>query len=213
MPMSEPGGRIVIMYRFLLFVVGLLTCGAVHAQQYDETKLLGTWEVVDLNGPMSLQYDSFKSIILGDYLKYRPADSYYNPEDIDIISSGCAFGVIGLDYTSEKRETVLYVQDFFISNGNKLHIQFTISVMDDDSSSLRFIITDFTDNEIKLTTYDGKTSFSLRRDQESGAKSIKTEESSTGKEYYNLNGVRIGSPEPGIVISKENNEVRKRMFK
>ena len=200
------------MYRFLLFVVGLLTCGAVHAQQYDETKLLGTWEVVDLNGPMSLQYDSFKSIILGDYIEYRD-DSYSDPEDIEIITSGCAFGVIGVDYKGEKHETDLYVQDFFITNGDKLHIEITNSIIMNDACSLRFIITDFTDNEIKLTTYDGKTSFSLRRDQESTVKSIKTEESSTGKEYYNLNGVRISSPEPGIVISKENNEVRKRMFK
>ena len=196
------------MYRFLLFVVGLLTCGAVHAQQYDETKLLGTWEVVDLNGPMSLQYDSFKSIILGDYVQYY--DSH--PGVIYGITSGKAFDVYSIKGDRERTEDV-YVQDFFISNGNKLHIEFTSSVLDDEPSSLRFIIKDFTDNEIKLTTYDGKTSFLLRREQESAAKSIKTEESSTGKEYYNLNGVRISSPEPGIVISKENNEVRKEMFK
>ena len=180
------------MYKFLLFVVGLLLCGTVKAQEYDETKLLGTWDVVDLNGPMSPVIESFESIVLGDY---DLSGTFY---------SGKLFGESLYNYYN--------VIDFFISNGNKLHLSCDIYGRGSDYS-LRFIIKDFTDNEIKLTTYDGKTSFSLRRDLESGAKSIKTEESSTGKEYYNLNGVRLNSPEPGIVITKENNEVRKEIFK
>lgn len=196
------------MYKFLLFVVGLLLSGTLQAQQYDESKLLGTWEVVDLDGPMSLQYDSFKSIILGDYVRYY-ADE---PGVVRGCFSGYAFDVYSIKGDRERTED-LYVQDFFISNGNKLHIDFTSSVMDDEPSSLRFIIKEFTDNEIKLTTYDGKTSFSLRRDLESSAQSIKTEETSAEREYYSLNGVRLSSPESGIVISKENNEVRKEMYK
>ena len=180
--------------------MGLLLCGTVKAQEYDETKLLGTWEVVNLNGPMSLQLLSFKSIELREQWFYNGG------------FPGKVCGVTKCyEYGDTSEEEYRIVSDFFISNGNKLHIQ--LRHEEYVANSLRFIITDFTDNEIKLTTYDGKTSFSLRRDLESGAKSIKTEESSTGKEYYNLNGVRISSPEPGIVITKENNEVRKEIFK
>ncbi|MBD5272472.1 MAG: hypothetical protein HDS42_04260 [Bacteroides sp.] len=194
------------MYKFLLFVVGLLLCGTVKAQEYDETKLLGTWDVVDLNGPMNIKYSSFKSIEFGEWM-----DDY-----CDFVS-GAIYDLVEDGYGRHEVHHEVFVMDFFISNHNKLHI----GVTDPRSSlgggewsrTLRFIITDFTDNEIKLTTYDGKTSFSLRRDLESGAKSIKTEESSTGKEYYNLNGLRLNSPEPGIVITKENNEVRKEIFK
>ena len=190
------------MYKFLLFVVGLLLCGTVKAQEYDETKLLGTWDVVDLNGPMNIKYSSFKSIEFGEWM-----DGH-----CDFVS-GAIYDLVEDGYEHHE----VFVMDFFISNHNKLHI----GVTDPWGSlgggtwkrTLRFIITDFTDNEIKLTTYDGKTSFSLRRNLESGVKSIKTEESSTGKEYYNLNGVRLSSPEPGIVITKENNEVRKEIFK
>ena len=174
---------------------GLVGILSIQAQTYDETDLLGKWNVTSMTGPVNNCIISFESLYFGDTLvtddegemslnagyldnlKFVPVDYTYNPQHTETLNK-C--GVV----------------DFFISNNNKLHIQMV------SSNEIRMIIKEWTNDVMKLESYDGKTKIELKKDP-SAVNSVIAE--TTGEDgVYTIQGHKVTQMEKGNIYIHNN---------
>lgn len=166
------------------FILILLTFAMnVNAQTYDETQLIGTWEPTEINGTLPGGIKSFASIILEDLFHMKG----------DYIDGPISGRITDLVYTFE--DDYKYspsIPDFFISNGNKLHIQVS------NDYSLRFIIEELTDAVLKVKTYDGTCLITLAKKASTQVRATQTIASENAA-MYNMSGQKIETPQPNTV--------------
>lgn len=147
------------MKNFLVLFFALVSAVCTQAQTYDETELLGKWNVTSITGQVNNDVISFESLYLGDTLVTEgEVDSW--------LCAGYLSQVKMYDQdidAYDPSETCTYskvpVSDFFISNNNKLHINHY------DTNMIRLVIKGWANDVMKLESYDGKTKIELKKDR------------------------------------------------
>lgn len=185
---------------FLLFALVAMFVGQAQAQEFDEVDLQGVWDVSSMEGQINNSVVSIKTLVLMDTLvegKYEiPRGGFV--EDITYHECYNSDANEWEDYTAG----VVEIYDFFISNGNKLHI-----ILDDGmpNMSLKFIITELTENSMSLKTFrphNGEScTINLTKRASSDVSELKaTDKDKTEKAYYDINGRQHSKPTQGINI-------------
>ncbi len=178
--------------------------GQAQAQEFDEEDLQGVWDVSSMEGPFNNSIVSIKTLVLMDTL-------VDNGEDRLIPRGGFAEEVVyhesydgNADEWKDRTEEDVKIYDFFISNGNKLHI-----ILSDEmpNNSLKFIITELTENSMVLRSFrtpngEGGT-INLTKRASSGVNEVKaSDRNKTENAYYDINGRQHSKPIKGINIVK-----------
>lgn len=184
--------------RKYLFLLLLVSAVSANAQTFDEADLVGTWST------QGLAYAPFKvtnieSITLGDgmYVSGKGEKAW----------SGCFKNITTVRNSNGEEETKTVeteqINDFFISNNNKLHII-------QESMTFHFIIEELTATTLKVKTYDGQ-SYSFTKDNSgSGVQSVSMTRS-IDDSTYNLNGQKVENiTADGIYIQNGQKKVLKR---
>lgn len=185
------------MKKILLMIFASICAVCSFAQTYDETDLLGKWNVTSITGPVNNEIISFESLYLGDSLvtgegdnwwfaagyftklKYYYGDGdYYDPQEIIT-------------------DAIVPVWDFHISNNNKLHIQCQWCM-----NAIRLVIKEWTNGVMKLESYDGKTKIELKKDQ-SAVQAVMAEIPCDG-ELYDIQGHKATRTEKGSIYIRNN---------
>ena len=181
-----------------LFLMLLVSAMSANAQTFDEADLIGTWTTTGL-AYAPYKITNIESITLGDgmYDSGKGDDAW------------CGF-IKNMTYvrvrngeeetrTSEKEQ----INDFFISNNNKLHII-------QESMTFHFIIEELTPTTLKVKTYDGQ-SYSFTKDNSSAAvRSVNMTRSADGS-TYNLSGQKVENiTADGIYIQNGQKKVVKK---
>jgi len=168
-----------------------------YAQNYDETELIGKWDVTSITGQVNNDVISFESLYLGDTLVTQGVDDCW-------LSAGYLTKFKVYDGDSEAynpQDTYTYdkepISDFFISNNNKLHF-----VTLDNSNQIRLVIKGWANDVMKLESYDGKTKIELKKDK-SAVKSVMAEIQSDGV-LYDVQGHRVKQTEKGNIYIQDN---------
>lgn len=187
------------MKRFLFALVMLSGVMTVKAQQYDELDLLGTWTVTSQTGEISNTLKTFEKITFGETMMdyyHKNMDEWEYQESFPV-PVGVLFGSVESD--DYKRPTN-QVSDFFISNGNKLHIL----IVDKEELTMLFVIQRFTGEELVLTNYNGKCEITLTKSVPTVVSNLSSTEREEN-EYYSLDGIKVSNPDKGIFVEKTGN--------
>lgn len=151
--------------RKYLFLLLLLSAVSANAQTFDEADLVGTWTTTGL-AYAPYKITNIESMTLGDNM-YEHGDAYYVKHDC---WSGFFKNLTRVEERDGEEETKTLereqINDFFISNNNKLHIV-------QESMTFHFIIEELTSTTLKVKTYDGQ-SYSFTKDGSSGGNSTST---------------------------------------
>ena len=186
--------------RKYLFLLLLVSAVSANAQTFDEADLVGTWSTTDL-AYAPYKITNIESITLGDGM-YESEKAYKKS-----CWSGFFKNLTRVNYNNGEEETRTYekeqINDFFISNNNKLHIV-------QESMTLHFIIEELTATTLKVKTYDGQ-SYSFTKDNSgSGVQSVSMTRSADGS-TYNLSGQRVENvTTDGIYIQNGQKKILKR---
>ena len=182
------------MRKYLLLLL-LISAVSANAQTFDEADLIGTWTTTGL-AYAPYKITNIESITLGDGI-------YGNSKRW----SGFFKNITRVNYSDGEEETRTIekeqINDFFISNNNKLHIV-------QESMTFHFIIEELTATTLKVKTYDGQ-SYSFTKDNSSSAvRSVSMTRSADGS-TYNLSGQRVENvTTDGIYIQNGQKKVVKR---
>lgn len=165
------------------------------AQTYDETDLLGKWNVTSITGPVNNAIISFESLYLGDSLVTEEDDGKWL-----VAGYITKFKCYDTDCDGQP-EAITYakapVWDFHISNNNKLHIQCQWCM-----NAIRLVIKEWANDVMKLESYDGKTKIELVKDQ-SSVQSVMAEIPCDG-ELYDVQGHKATKTEKGTIYIQNN---------
>ena len=154
------------------------TLVSIKAQTFDETQLSGTWKVENIVGTLPMRIVSFDKLVLEEALMVWDEDDWdWYP---GLIKGIVEYGR-GPHSPGPKDD---YLLDFFISNGNKLHL-----IVDDDYS-LRFIIDELTNTTLILKTYKGDGSIKLSKENTSDVRCI-SQDGHSKSSTYNLQGQKV----------------------
>ncbi len=171
---------------FTFIVLFAFVCSPLlsKAQVFDEVDLQGEWNVTSYTGNATGYIVSFDKIVIKDVIldEYNFGAGYVENIIFDN-KTGCS---------NHDRELI---SDYFISNGNKLHILLDPSWSE---TSLRFIITELTDETMKLTSYDKKCTITLSKDT-SGIDEVTSTITRSGQRH-NLMGQTVSKDYKGIVF-------------
>ena len=187
------------MKKYLFLLLALVSSFSLQAADYDETNLVGLWKLESFQGeyyPFSTNPDDWKSTPTYIYLgpisnsSQIPNEEWEIDIDIDYFHYTGGY-IVAEDYGDE--DYAYAVKDFFISNGNKLHIV-------EDDMTFRFIIENLTAQELRLKSYDGKFMATYKRTDATSVKSVEVSAAPSTEEYYNLNGVKQPRPYHGVNI-------------
>ena len=186
---------------FLLFALVAVFVGQAQAQEFDEVDLQGVWDVSSMEGPLNNCIVSIKTLVLMDTSIVDDWDGRIIPR------AGFVEGMVYHECTNSNGEWEDYTEDekiydFFISNGNKLHI-----ILDDGipNMSLKFIITELTESSMSLKTFrsanaEGGT-INLTKRASSGVNEVKASDTNkTENAYFDINGRQHSRPTQGINI-------------
>jgi len=184
-----------MIMRKYLFLLLLVSAVSANAQTFDEADLVGTWTTTGL-AYAPYQITNIESITLGDgiygnskrwsgFFKNLTRVNYYNGEEET--------------KTSEREQ----INDFFISNNNKLHII-------QESMTFHFIIEELTATTLKVKTYDGQN-YSFTKDNSSSAVRSLPQTRSADESIYNLSGQKVENvTADGIYIQNGQKKVIKK---
>lgn len=160
--------------RKILFLMLLVAAVSVKAQTFDETDLVGTWSTQGL-AYAPYKVTSIESMTLGDGLYGSKKWSGFFKNITTVKSSN----------GEEETRTVEteQINDFFISNNNKLHIV-------QESMTFHFIIEELTSTTLKVRTYDGQSYSFTKASSSTGVKAANMTRSADGA-TYNLSGQKV----------------------
>lgn len=172
----------------LLFASVCTLCAL--AQTYDETDLVGKWNVTSMTGNVNNCINSFESLYFGDTRVVEDGDEWL-----------CA-GYLGECKTNDEDGAIqtwikMPIFDFFVSNNNKLHI----NTFD---GNIRLVIKEWKDGVMNLETYDGKTKIELKKDT-SAVNSVVTE-TPDNTSIFDIKGSKVRTTEKGNVYIKGRNK-------
>jgi hypothetical protein len=184
--------------RKYLFLLLLLSAVSANAQTFDEADLVGTWTTTGL-AYAPYKITNIESITLGDGM--------YDSWKGDAAWCGFFENITSVKNRDGEEETRIYekeqINDFFISNNNKLHIV-------QESMTFHFIIEELTATTLKVKTYDGQ-SYSFTKDNSSAAVRAVDMTRSADNSTYNLSGQRVENvTTDGIYIQNGQKKVVKR---
>lgn len=184
------------MKKLVLLLFAMVCAINVNAQTYDETELLGKWDVTSMTGQVNNFVISFESLYLGDTLLtgdefgWALVPGYLT--NVKIYEDGESYNPQNT-FTYE----VYPFDDFFISNNNKLHI-----CNPESSNQIRLVIKEWANDVMKLESYDGKTKIELRKDK-SAVKSVNAE-TPRDEAIYNIQGHKVKHIEKGNIYINNN---------
>lgn len=207
------------MRKILMLMLMVVSGLCARAEQYDEVNLLGAWEVTERVGESAV-ISAFERNYQMNYLYIGEMEQTYYDYGTDEEITEVDWDVCGYPsdtippngYWAEPAEDSSAggngneLMDFFISNGNKLHLQF-------EHGTLRFIIESFTDSELKLMTYDKKFRMTLKRISSPNKVAEVNAASAIPNGIYDLNGTAVKNPEKGIYVVKTDKETSKRLIR
>ena len=164
--------------RKILFLLILIFTSSVNAQTFDEVMLSGTWKVENITGNLPLRITNFEELVLEETTFYEK-DYYWK------VVPGVIKGIVETNNASGASSTPQdrYLLDFFISNGNKLHI------IADDAYSFRFIIDELTNTSLVLKTYKGDCTIRLQKDVTTRVVNVEQNKKRTSS--YDIKGRKI----------------------
>lgn len=203
------------MKKFLLlmsFIVAALIAKA--NQQYDERDLLGTWEITEREGSTPLwAYWEADEFCKGEIKFFQfgfdegGVNSSYDIKDYEL--AGAIFWSNPLLPKPNGAGCYVPIGDFFISNGNKLHVVYGD---DDYFNTLMLEIESFTDSELKLVSFNGKMRLTLTRITGTLVSADMSTADIEPTSIYTLDGMKVKEPGKGIHILKINNEENKKVL-
>ena len=186
------------MKKYLFLLLALVSSFSLQAADYDETNLVGLWKLEFFQGenyPFSTNEEYWQSTPTYMYLGTISNSSQFPNEEWEIDESDynryTGGYIVAEDYGDEDYAYGVY--DFFISNGNKLHIV-------EDDMTFRFVIENLTAQELRLKSYDGEFTVTYKRTDATSVKSVEVSAAPSKVEYYNLNGVKQNRPHHGVNI-------------
>lgn len=182
------------MKRLLLLLIIVSTID-IKAQTFDETQLLGTWKVEKITGTLPMQIISFDTLVLEEAMMVW--DENYDDKDW---YPGLIKGILdGRDNHSVGPKDD-YLLDFFISNGNKLHL------IVNDEYSLRFVIEELTNTTLILNTYKGDGKITLMKENAAGIRDVRQDKNSESS-TYNLQGYKVEKVTPSEIYVRNGRKV------
>lgn len=186
------------MRKILLLLFVSVCAACTYAQNYDETELLGKWDVASITGQVNNEVISFESLYLGDTIVTQGVDDWW-----PAAGYFTKFKVYDFDEeTHNPQGTYTYdkepISDFFISNNNKLHIV----TFPDLCNQIRLVIKEWTNDVMKLESYDGETKIELKKDK-SAVKLVMAEIQSDGV-LYDVQGHKVKQTEKGNIYIQNN---------
>jgi len=182
-----------------LFLLLLLSAVSAKAQTFDEADLVGTWNTTGFAyAPFGVT--NIESMTLGDAL-------YPNEKGSASAWSGYFKNMTSVRVRNGEEKTktaeVEQINDFFISNNNKLHII-------QESMTFHFIIEELTPTTLKVRTYDGQN-YTFTKDNSSAAVRSASMTRSADGSTYNLSGQRVENvTTDGIYIQNGQKKVVRR---
>ena len=185
----------------LLFVCFLaaLACGAAD---FDEAQLIGKWNVTSATGNWNNYITSINTIQFGDVKIVRE----YSWGDYTYWKAGY---LANIDFIAEADfkdiddyKEMTFIYDFFISNGNKLHI-----ITDDDLSnnSIRLVIKELNDETMTLESFDGTAQFVLSKES-AAVQTIQSDVTNQSSTIYDVQGRPVSNIQSGNIYIKGNNK-------
>lgn len=189
------------MKKFTLLIVCFFAALACSAADFDETQLIGKWNVTSATGNWNNYITSIKTIQLGDVKIVRKYhwgnDTYWKAgylANIDLMAEE------QLEDDTVKEMTFIY--DFFISNGNKLHI-----ITDDDLSnnSIRLVIKELNDETMTLESFDGTAQFVLSKES-AAVQTIQSDVTNQSSTIYDVQGRPVSNIQSGNIYIQGNNK-------
>lgn len=187
------------MKRILLLLFASVCALCALAQTYDETDLVGKWNVTSMTGHVNNCIISFESLYFGDT---QVGDD--TVEDDCWLCAGYLEECKSNDLDLEEPGAIetwsrMPIFDFFISNNNKLHLNTFVG-----SNEIRLVIKEWKDGVMKLETYDGKTKIELKKDT-SAVNSVVTE-TPDNTSIFDIKGSKVRTTEKGNVYIKGRNK-------
>ena len=185
------------MKRILMLLFASVCTLCALAQTYDETDLVGKWNVTSMTGHVNNCIISFESLYFGDT---QVGDD--TVEDDCWLCAGYLGECKSNDLDLEEPGAIetwsrMPIFDFFVSNNNKLHI----NTFD---GNIRLVIKEWKDGVMKLETYDGKTKIELKKDT-SAVNSVVTE-TPDNTSIFDIKGSKVRTTEKGNVYIKGRNK-------
>ena len=195
------------------------------AEQFDELNLRGGWELVSFTGNNDLfttpgvltdegpalskcKYLYFGEMVNTDYEIVALLPGLAKPVTLD------TFALYGVFYTPQLEEAGkdnhdewIGISDYLISNGNKFHI-FTFGY-GSIHSSIHFVITSLTAEELTVKSYDGNLTANYKRISIPTNVKELTAPASTAQETYDLNGTKTDASTKGVKIIRRGEQVLK----
>ena len=176
-----------------LFLLLLVSAVSANAQTFDERDLIGTWSTPGFAyAPYNIT--SVESFTLGDamYGGKAWAGFFKNITSVRIRN--------GEEET--KTAEMEQINDFFISNTNKLHIV-------QESMTFHFIIEELTATTLQVKTYDGQ-SYTFTKDNSGSNVRSASLTRSADESTYNLSGQKVTDiTADGIYIQNKQKKVIK----
>jgi hypothetical protein len=164
----------------------------INAQTFDETQLSGAWKVEEITGTLPMRIISFEKLILEEAMMVW--DEEYDDWDwYPGLIKGLTENGRGHHSSGPKDE---YLLDFFICNGNKLHL------VVNDEYSLRFIIDELTNTTLILKTYKGDGMVKLTKDSTSNLRGV-NQDGHSEPSTYSIQGHKVEKTRAsGIYVQK-----------
>ena len=187
----------------LLFVCFLaaLACGAAD---FDEAQLIGKWNVTSATGNWNNCITSIKTIQFGDVKKVRKFSwgdcTYWKPgylANIDYIAEADS------QNADDSSKEMIFILDFFISNGNKLHITTENEYM--INNSIRLVIKELNDKTMTLKSFDGTAQFVLSK-ASAAVQTIQSDVANQSSTIYDMQGRPVSNIQSGNIYIKGNNK-------
>lgn len=175
-------------------------------QQFDELDLLGKWTVTSRTGWLNNSISRAGGFYFGD-IEYN---DFEGEDTILCASAGMIYDMkVENGYWDAHYTNAENLRDFFISNGNKLHIQ--IVSVDGGNPTLHFVIDELTETTMKLHTFDNSCQLILVKESSSIAVA-NADNNDEPVETFNLRGERVENPTSGIVIERRGSSTTKRLY-
>lgn len=187
------------MKKFTLLIVCFFAALACSAADFDETQLIGKWNVTSATGNWNNSIVSIESIVLGDAVceyTYQPGERFYACGYLT--NSNSMEGPSSTPYNM----SVVNLYDFFISNGDKLHI-----ILDDSmtNNSIRLVIKELNDETMTLESFDGTAQFVLSKES-AAVQSIQSDTSNQSTTIFDVQGRPVSNTQSGNIYIQGNNK-------
>ena len=190
------------MKKFTLLFVCFLAALACHAADFDEAQLIGKWNVTSATGNWNNYITSINTIQFGD-VKIVRKDSW---GDYTYWKAGYLANIDFIEEDDFKDKDdykeMTFIYDFFISNGNKLHI---ITDKELDNNSIRLIIKELNDETMTLESFDGTAQFVLSKES-AAVQTIQSDVTNQSSTIYDVQGRPVSNIQIGNIYIKGNNK-------